>query len=136
MIEQGRDDEAHAVVLRLHSKSGSDTSAAEKEYAEMHDAIKAEMHVRSRHISDLWRSPAMIRRTFVAMGVQIFGQFTGINGEFAPYLSCERSMRANTPSLVINYFGPEMYQTLGLGKGSVLLVQGIYGAVGPIANFL
>lgn len=115
LIEQGRDEEAHAVVLQLHSKSGSDTEFAEKEYAQMHDAIRAEMHVRSRNVSDLWSSPAMIRRSLVAIGVQVFGQFTGIN--------------------VINYFGPEMYQTLGLNKGKVLLVQGIYGAVGPIANF-
>ena len=54
--------------------------AAEKEYAEMHDAIRAEHHVRSRHISDLWRTPAMIKRSVVAIGVQVLGQFTGING--------------------------------------------------------
>ena len=37
---------------------------------------------------------------------------------------------------VINYFGPSMYKALGLSDGQSLLVQGIYGAVGPIANFL
>lgn len=37
---------------------------------------------------------------------------------------------------VINYFGPEMYKALGLPPGQLLLVQGIYGAVGPITNFL
>lgn len=29
-----------------------------------------------------------------------------------------------------------MYETLGLSPGKTLLVQGIYGAVGPITNFL
>lgn len=29
-----------------------------------------------------------------------------------------------------------MYKTLGIANGKLLLVQGIYGAVGPIANFL
>lgn len=38
--------------------------------------------------------------------------------------------------LVINYFGPSMYVALGLTHGQSLLVQGIYGAVGPIANFM
>ena len=38
--------------------------------------------------------------------------------------------------VVINYFGPEMYKALGLSDGKTLLVQGIYGAVGPITNFL
>lgn len=51
----------------------------------------------------------------MAVGIQIMGQFTGIN--------------------VINYFGPQMYEALGLSPNKVLLVQGIYGAVGPITNF-
>ena len=29
-----------------------------------------------------------------------------------------------------------MYKALGLSDGQTLLVQGIYGAVGPITNFL
>ncbi len=38
--------------------------------------------------------------------------------------------------IVINYFGPSMYEALGLSASQTLLVQGIYGAVGPIANIL
>ena len=37
---------------------------------------------------------------------------------------------------VINYFGPTMYKSLGFSASQSLLVQGIYGAVGPITNFL
>jgi len=84
------------------------------EFTEMHDQIKADSFVRSRSISDLWATPAMLRRTLVAIGVQVFGQFTGIN--------------------VINYYGPQMYEALGLSASQSLLVQGIYGAIGPIAN--
>lgn len=36
---------------------------------------------RSRSLSDLWATPAMVRRTLVAVGVQTFTQFSGINGE-------------------------------------------------------
>lgn len=79
-----RDDEAREVVYKLH---GIDTpgakSAADMEYTEMHDQIKADAFVRSRSISDLWATPAMLRRTLVAVGVQVFGQFTGINGKFS-----------------------------------------------------
>ncbi|KAF8482245.1 general substrate transporter [Gautieria morchelliformis] len=121
LLEQGRDEEAHAVVRYLHSSSwetdASGTPAselAEREFAEMRDMIHAEKHVRSRRISDLWSTPAMLKRTLVACGVQMMGQFTGIN--------------------VINYFGPQMYAALGLASNQVLLVQGIYGALGPIAN--
>jgi len=116
LLEQNRDDEARAVVYRLH---GTDTSeakeAAEAEFLEMQAVIKAEASHRSRHLSDLWETRAMLKRTLVAVGVQVFGQFSGIN--------------------VINYFGPSMYQALGLSTGQSLLVQGIYGAVGPITNF-
>ena len=56
----------------------------------MQTTIKAELVVRSRSITDLWATRGMLRRTLVAVGVQVFGQFSGIN--------------------VINYFGPSMYR--------------------------
>ena len=82
LLEVNRDEEALEVVYQLHGSSTEESKkAANKEYKEMHDNIKAELLVRSRHISDLWATNAMIRRTLVAAGVQIFGQFTGINGQ-------------------------------------------------------
>jgi len=114
LLEVGRDDEAKEVVYYLHGDSNEDRAAAEKEYHEMYTTIKAEASTRSRRISDLWASKAMIHRTLVACGVQVFTQFTGIN--------------------VINYFGPQMYASLGVTGSKALLVQGIYGAVGPVAN--
>jgi len=48
----------------------------------MYTTIKAEAAVRSRKISDLWASKAMLHRTLVAVGVQVFCQFTGINGMY------------------------------------------------------
>ncbi|KAI0767994.1 general substrate transporter [Trametes elegans] len=112
LLEQGRDDEARAVVHKLH---GGDSDSADAEFAEMRETILAEKQVRSRSVRDLWATRGMLRRTLVAVGVQVFGQFSGIN--------------------VINYFGPSMYKALGLSPGQSLLVQGIYGAVGPITNF-
>ncbi|PFH52909.1 hypothetical protein AMATHDRAFT_138623 [Amanita thiersii Skay4041] len=113
LLEVGRDDEAREVVYKLHGAGRK--VAAEKEYHEMYETIKAETLTRSRRLSDLWATRAMLRRTFVAVGVQVFCQFSGIN--------------------VLNYFGPQLYESLGVTGGKALLVQGIYGAVGPIANF-
>ena len=48
----------------------------------MYTTIKAEAGVRSNKISDLWASKAMLHRTLVAIGVQVFCQFTGINGMY------------------------------------------------------
>jgi MFS family permease len=78
LLEVGRDAEAKEVVLKLHGKGNNEF--AEKEYAEMYETIKSEMNVRSRKLSDLWATRAMLKRTFVACGVQTFCQFTGING--------------------------------------------------------
>ncbi|KAF5327163.1 hypothetical protein D9619_004540 [Psilocybe cf. subviscida] len=111
LLEVGRDDEARDVVLKLHS---GNKASADAEYIEMYQTIKAELSTKSRSLSDLWATRAMTRRTLVAVGVQIFTQLTGIN--------------------VINYFGPRIYTSLGVTGGKALLVQGIYGAVGPIAN--
>lgn len=47
----------------------------------MQAVIKAEASQKSRDISDLWATRAMLKRTLVAVGVQVFGQFSGINGE-------------------------------------------------------
>lgn len=80
----GRDEEAKEVVYYLHGNSDEARAAAEKEFAEMYTAIKAEVAVRSSKLSDLWASKAMIHRTLVACGVQIFCQFTGINGAAWP----------------------------------------------------
>ncbi|KAG7089023.1 hypothetical protein E1B28_010734 [Marasmius oreades] len=114
LLEVGRDEEAHAVVLQLHGSSPESKDAAEREYTEMYETIKSEMAVRSTKLSDLWATRAMLRRTMVACGVQIFTQLTGIN--------------------IINYYGPRMWRSLGIQGGQELLIQGIYGAVGPIAN--
>ncbi|KAL0954801.1 hypothetical protein HGRIS_003748 [Hohenbuehelia grisea] len=114
LLEVGRDEEAKQVVYKLHGSTPQAKEDADREYHEMYQTIKAEALVRSRSFRDLWATPAMLRRTLVACGVQVFGQFSGIN--------------------VINYFGPQMYAGLGITGGRALLVQGIYGAIGPIAN--
>jgi len=79
-----RDDEAREVVYKLHGTGTPEAkSAADLEFTQMHDQIKADALMRSRSVRDLWATPAMLRRTLVAVGVQVFGQFTGINGEFS-----------------------------------------------------
>lgn len=83
LLEKGRDEEARQVIYTLHGISTPESKeAADQEFALMHDAIKAELQIRSSKLSDLWATPAMVKRTLVACGVQIFGQFTGINGKF------------------------------------------------------
>ena len=77
-------------------ESEEDADAAAREFAEMQRAVRAApAHGRVR---DLWATPGMRRRTLVAVGVQVFGQFSGINGGcgFALYMTPPRSGRALT----------------------------------------
>ena len=68
-------------MYKLHGiNTPEDRTHAEQAFVEMRESIKAEIQVRSRSIKDLWATPAMVRRTLVAVGVQVFGQFSGING--------------------------------------------------------
>ena len=81
LLEQNRDAEARDVVYLLQgAQTAEEKAEAEQEFLEMQEVIKAEASQRSRSLSDLWATRAMLRRTLVAVGVQVFGQFSGING--------------------------------------------------------
>ncbi|VDB92316.1 unnamed protein product [Peniophora sp. CBMAI 1063] len=115
LIEVGRDEEARKVIRQLHGAATDITAAeADAEYEVMAAAIRADVATRSNSISDLFKTRSMTWRTLVAVGVQVFGQFTGIN--------------------VINYYGPKIYSSLGYGDGTVVLIQGLFSAAGPITN--
>lgn len=118
LIEQNRDDEARAVVYKLHGASSPSSlqADAEAEFLSMQRTIRAESTTHTPSLSALTSTPSNRLRLTIACAVQIFGQFTGIN--------------------VINYFGPQMYTALGVQGDKLLLVQGIYGAVGPITNLV
>lgn len=89
LLEHGRDDEALAVVRKLHGTTPEAEQDAAREFAEMQVTIKAERTVLSRSLSDLWATRGSLRRTLVAVGVQVFGQFSGINGASShPSISC------------------------------------------------
>jgi len=77
LLEVGRDGDALETVKKLHDNDVT----AKQEYQEMYQAIKAEVSIKSRKLSDLWATRAMAHRTFVAVGVQVFCQLTGINGK-------------------------------------------------------
>lgn len=89
LLEHGRDEEARKVIYKLHDVSTPEAkAAADADFLSMSDNIKAELLLKSKRINDLWADAGTIKRTLVAIGVQVFSQFTGIN--------------------VINYYGPRM----------------------------
>lgn len=115
LIAQGREEEAYAVVQKLHSNIKNE-EFTKLEFAEMVEQIKYEKEHYQTRFSDLWATKAMARRTATGMLVQICCQFTGIN--------------------VSAYFQPALYRALGLSGPKVLLITGINGALGTIVTGL
>lgn len=88
LIEVGRHEEARKVIRQLHGVATEAAAAeADDEYEVMAAAIQADVSVRSNNVADLFTSRSMTWRTLVAVGVQVFGQFTGINGQSRRHLT-------------------------------------------------
>lgn len=108
LMEKDRYEEARAALRALHY-NGSNDEYLELEYREIHDTIIAEKQMAVRSWSGLFSKPAWRRRLALGMGIQAFGQFSGIN--------------------VINYYGVSIYQLLGINTRTSLMIIGISGSL-------
>ncbi|EJD39501.1 general substrate transporter [Auricularia subglabra TFB-10046 SS5] len=111
LIQKGRMNEAKASLQLLHG-TAANQDFLELEFAEMVEQIRYEQANFSHHISDLWSTRPMLRRTLTGVAVQVCTQLTGIN--------------------VSSYFQPTLYANLGYSGSTVLLIQGINGALGAV----
>ncbi|KAE8166968.1 general substrate transporter [Aspergillus tamarii] len=107
LMEKDRHEEARQVLNRL--RSGLPETVIDLEYREIRDVILAD-----RALGDItWKSiimkPTWRRRLLLGCGVQAFGPLSGIN--------------------VINYYGPRIYEILGITTRESLLIIGINGAL-------
>src|ERR1700710_2430573 len=107
-MEKERHEEARLALHALHY-NGSNEEYLELEYREIHDAIVAEKQISVRSWSGLGSKPAWRRRLALGMGIQAFGQFSGIN--------------------VINYYGVSIYLLLGIDTRTSLMIIGISGSL-------
>ncbi|KAJ7865183.1 general substrate transporter [Mycena olivaceomarginata] len=115
LVEQGRNDEAFAIVQRLHGAKDNEGFIA-LEFAEMKEQIRYEQENYSTKFSDLWSTKPMLRRTLTGMAVQVCTQFTGIN--------------------VSSYFQPTLYAALGLSGSKILMITRINGALGAVVTII
>ncbi|KAL4893749.1 general substrate transporter [Aspergillus ambiguus] len=107
LMEKDRHEEAREVLLRLR---GSDNfEHVDLEFREIRDVILADRAV--GHVS--WKSiltePSWRKRLLIGCGVQAFGPLSGMN--------------------VINYYGPRIYDILGIDNQTSLMIIGISGAL-------
>lgn len=107
-MEKERHEEARMALHALHY-NGSNEEYLELEYREIHDTIVAEKQIAVRSWSGLVSKPAWRRRLALGMGIQAFGQFSGIN--------------------VINYYGVSIYLLLGIDTRTSLMIIGISGSL-------
>ncbi|KAF2175993.1 general substrate transporter [Zopfia rhizophila CBS 207.26] len=116
LLEKDRDEEAYAVLKRLHGNVGNDDSFLRAEFAQMRDQLRFEKSVTKISWHEIFTKPSNRKRLVLAVLVQVFTQLSGIN--------------------VINYYQTDLYKGLGQTGHMVTLLAGIYGLVGPIANMV
>jgi hypothetical protein len=110
-MEKDRYDEARQALHALHY-NGSNEEYLELEYREIYDTIIAEKQLAVRSWRGMVSKPAWRRRLALGMGIQAFGQFSGIN--------------------VINYYGVSIYSLLGISTRTSLMIIGISGSLSII----
>lgn len=103
-MEQERDDEAFAVIKRLHGTIGHDETFFRAEFNQMRDQLRYEKSVTVSSWKELFSKPSNRHRLLLAVLVQAFTQLSGIN--------------------VINYYQTDLYKGLGMTGHTVTLLAG------------
>lgn len=111
LLMQNRPEDARASLRRLHYDGSNDEWLA-ADFREMSDQIAIDNSQPKARLPDLWQTRPVLKRTLLAVGIQAMTQMTGIN--------------------VINYYGPQMYAALGYSDHDKLLINGLYGIIGPV----
>ncbi|KAM0324870.1 hypothetical protein ACHAQA_007836 [Verticillium albo-atrum] len=110
LVERDHHEQARASLKAL--RSGTDEETIELEYREIRDVIMADRALGGITWKSIVTRPSWRKRLLLCCGVQAFGPLSGIN--------------------VINYYGPRIYQILGVTTKEALLIIGISGALSII----
>ncbi|TVY63981.1 Sugar transporter STL1 [Fusarium oxysporum f. sp. cubense] len=111
LIERGELEQAEAILkcLRVPSDDG-----IEREFRQMRDQIQWERENEESSLKVMVTKPSYRKRLLLGCGVQIGQQICGISA--------------------INYYQTIMYKSLGIKGHVVLLLAGVWGITGPLAN--
>ncbi|RDW63718.1 hypothetical protein BP6252_11263 [Coleophoma cylindrospora] len=115
LIERRRDDEAMAVLKRLHGKAGDADSSVQDEFKNIRDQIHLENSIKLG-FKEMFMKPSYRKRLLLAVLIQVFTQLSGIN--------------------VINYYQTDIYKGLGITGHTITLLASFYGMAGPLANII
>ena len=106
-MEKDRHEEALDSLKVL--RSGYDAEIIDLEFREIRDVIIADRALGNTTWSSIITKPSWRKRLLLGCGVQAFGPLSGIN--------------------VINYYGPRIYDILGISARESLMIVGISGAL-------
>ncbi|KAH8896279.1 sugar transporter [Thozetella sp. PMI_491] len=113
LMEKDRVKEARTNLRRLHY-NGKNEEFLALEFSEISQSIAADRLQKSYTFKQILTNPSWRRRLALGCGIQAFGQLSGIN--------------------VINYYGPRIYESLGIETKESLMITGINGTTGIIEN--
>ncbi|KAF4332219.1 hypothetical protein FBEOM_13980 [Fusarium beomiforme] len=111
LIERGELEKAEAVLKRLRVPHDD---GIERELRQMRDQIQWERENEESSLKVMVTKPSYRKRLLLGCGVQIGQQICGISA--------------------INYYQTIMYKSLGIKGHIVLLLAGVWGITGPLAN--
>ncbi|CAO3612096.1 unnamed protein product [Mucor hiemalis] len=116
LINKGRNEEALAVLARLHSGGDKTNPAVVAEYEEIIAQVEHERTVSVSSYTELLKGTVR-RRLILGVLIQIFQQFTGINS--------------------IMYYAPKIFQQAGIqDTAASLIASGVNGCVNVLSTFI
>ncbi|RAR01951.1 general substrate transporter [Stemphylium lycopersici] len=107
LMEKDRHEEAIASLQKL--RKGHDSETIDLEFREIRDVIAADRALGNISWTSILTKTSWRKRLLLGCGVQAFGPLSGIN--------------------VINYYGPRIYDILGISTQESLMIIGISGAL-------
>jgi len=111
LIENEKYEEARAALGKLHG-TGDNDEFLDLEYREIYDTITADRAIGGVSFKAIFTRASWRKRFLLGCGVQAAGQLSGIN--------------------VINYYGPRIYESLGIDNQTSLMIVGISGSLSII----
>ncbi|KAF7546530.1 hypothetical protein G7Z17_g8375 [Cylindrodendrum hubeiense] len=107
LMEKDRHEEARVVLEKL--RKGEDPTRINLEFLEIRDVIAADREIGKVTTMSILTKASWRKRLLLGCAVQAFGPLSGIN--------------------VINYYGPRIYEILGIDTQTSLMIIGISGAL-------
>ena len=78
LVSRGRGDEAYAILVKYHAEGDENSEFVEAEYAEIEEALEAELKVGQIDQAQALSSPGMRKRVVIAASVGLFAQWCGV----------------------------------------------------------